>query len=280
LINGSYSGIIEYYLTNSKISYNTIIGGTIYGIGLIGMTNAIISNNDIISFYICGISLNGATNILFYNNRNGIENFEMTIPKFCMGEYESSINSLSTYNLGWFPRDYNSVLITNLNENSYYNISKSYNVIYEDPNYIMIANKSKSYFIYPVCQQNWIKQVEPCINSVSLINYIDENDCELYSNLPINNNTNENCQSTIALKLDISLWIPTIFFTLILAFIILGIWFPPSLIVAGILCQLFAFIGKQYFPLETQTILFWIFIGLGIALIPIGLLIFIKWTSE
>jgi hypothetical protein len=124
---------------------------------------------------------------------NDMQTLEMTIPKFCIGENPSTINPLSSYNLGWFPKDYTDIYIVNIDENSYYNISNSYDVVYDDPNYIFVENNTKYYFIFPECPQDWIKEVEPCIDGVRLISYRDVNYCNSYSTIPSDNSTNEYC---------------------------------------------------------------------------------------
>lgn len=272
MIINSYNGIIAYYLTNAEISNNIINGGTIYGISLIGMTNTYVSNNNIANIAICGISLNGASNITFYSNLNSIDNLGMGYAQFCMGEYESTINPISSYNLGWFPTNPSITLITAISDLSYYNISKSYDVIYEDPNYIMVFNNTKSYFIYPACQENWVKQVMPCFNSIKLINYTDTNSCLTQNNVPIDSGAYEECQISTNIRLDSSQWLPLVFFLMIISFSIIGIWIPPSLIISGILSILSSVMFKGYFPQESSTVIFWIFMGLGIALIIGGLL--------
>lgn len=194
-INGSYTGVSAYYTNNLIIENNIINGGTIYGLFLVGLNNPIINNNTINNFAICSMGLNGVSNAIFNNNSNDINNFEMTISKFCIGEYPSTINNLSNYNLGWFPKDKNSNMIGSINETSYYNKSNSQDVYYDDnlSVYYFIHNATKSYFIFPECQENFKKEINPCINGVSLISYKDLNKCETYFTLNIDNNSNENC---------------------------------------------------------------------------------------
>jgi parallel beta-helix repeat protein len=196
IFNGTYSGIIDYYSTNIEISNNDFISGTIFGILLTGVYRPILRDNYIEGYAVCGIGLNAVTQAYLYNNRNDLQTGLDGNLKFCLGEYESTIDSLSSYNLGWFTKDYTDTITTYSDELSLYNLSNSYDVVFNDSNYELVYNASKSYFIFPDCIPEWIKQPTSCIDGISLDEYYDDNDCNLMTGLPVTNNTYQYCYLT------------------------------------------------------------------------------------
>jgi hypothetical protein len=164
------------------------------------------------------------------------------------------------------------------------------NYLYND-NWYFIVKTSNIYGFnnsyscsFNVCKNDWVRTIQPCISDTKLISYYDKNNCNKTYNFPIDNGTYTNCitKTITEITFDKSIIIPIVFVILIVVFIVLGIFIPLSfgLTIAGILSMLFAFIGKQYSPQGMETILFWIFIGIGISLITIGVLYAGKHASE
>jgi hypothetical protein len=156
---------------------------------LYGINDASIENSELKNVPNCMINVDYSYNTYFSNVINDINDKSLYAVKYCSGEGDSSINSNSSYNLGWFPNDYTLGNLRNINELSLYNRTHSYDVI----DGILVHNNTKSYFILPQCISNWIKQIEPCVNGVSRINYLDNNYCESIITLPELNDTNEVC---------------------------------------------------------------------------------------
>jgi parallel beta-helix repeat protein len=197
-LSATYSGIASYYTSNLTINNNIIDSGTIFGIYILGVSNPVISNNNISDYAVCGIALDGVSNALLYNNDNEVDILDLVNIKFCMGENPSSIDIFSSYNRGWFPDNRFVTNTYSVDDNSFYNLSNSYDVYfeYENNTYHMERNLTKSYFINPECIENWIKDVNPCINTVRLISYHDTSLCNSLNNLPSDNSTNEYCNIT------------------------------------------------------------------------------------
>lgn len=55
-----------------------------------------------------------------------------------------------------------------------------------------------------VCQNNWIRNTNPCINGDKLVSYTDINYCNLQYNIPLDNNTHISCSNEIINRFEFS----------------------------------------------------------------------------
>jgi hypothetical protein len=251
-IYNSYSGMFFGLTKELFIDNYYFDSGTIYGLYLYGTNNANIENTEIKNIPWCTINVDYAYDTLFLNVVNDINDVALFSVKYCSGEGTSSINPSSSYNTGWFPRDYTQNYFTSINDLSLYNLTNSYDVISD----VLVRNHTKSYFIYPNCLTNWIKQSTACINGVRLIEYKDSNTCDSTANIPLSNNTNEECTTKIEFTGSTDLYVILIFALFFITFFILALKvLPQFFIVDGLLILILGF----YYFLSYHNL--WIFIG-------------------
>ena len=128
------------------------------------------------------------------------------------------------YNLTWsqsfdvnnFTLSYSVDLIDDLNEDDILDIVNSTSNLYANNisvdnlvnNFLLFTNHYYSYRMVvsnpydssysfdcgvTFCENNYVRAIEPCINNVKLINYVDSNNCNNKYNFPATNGTYESC---------------------------------------------------------------------------------------
>lgn len=308
LININFYNISEpYHFNNSYISYDSgMIDGTIYSmVRNLDIINYVIgvkadvntqSGSDSANSNICIGDYTTTTNGLFSYFNNG----------FCI---DLRYNNLPLY-------QYINGVETNLTDTGDFELDGNYTyqlyyldnhiivmrnnvVLHNITDFLFQTNDTTTYlfttryysggywnyqhisYIYDIlnepCVEDWINSVEPCVNGVSIINYVDLHNCGSYVNLPLNNGTNDYCSTIIINKNEPQPYILPfliLFFVLILC-TVLGFWKPLTFFVGALILGVLGSLSI-YYKLDDIIIVLLYFM----AIIYIGLALGLKKMKE